>query len=90
MQAGSFYTSQMTSYPVIHLTFQAIKGNTFEDAYGILVNQIQKLYNEHRDVLDSERLSEVDKEYFRRVWTGRDPVTSEKHPCQIISYPLIV
>jgi len=80
MQAGSFYTDQMTSYPVIHLTFQGIKGDSFADAYGILVNMIQSLYNEHRELLDSEQLSEVDKRYFQRVWTGQDPVAEEKTP----------
>ncbi|MBQ9008414.1 MAG: AAA family ATPase [Clostridia bacterium] len=78
MHAGAFYTSKMTSFPVINLTFQGIKGNTFEEAYGALVRLIQRLYNEHQDVLDSERLSKVEKKYFQQVWTGQDPVTSEK------------
>lgn len=80
MQAGSFYTDQMTSFPVVHLTFQGVKGDSFQDAYGIRVNLIQALYNRHRDLLDSQRLTEVDKEYFRRIWIGRDPVTKEKTP----------
>lgn len=29
MQAGAFYTSQMTSFPVISLTFQTVKGEFF-------------------------------------------------------------
>lgn len=78
MQAGSFYTSQMTSFPVIHMTFQGIKGKSFDVAYGILVRQIQMIYNKYQDILDSEQLSEVEKEYFRRIWTGRDSVTAEK------------
>jgi len=77
MQAGSFYTSQMTSYPVIHLTFQDIKGDTFEDAYGILVNLIQQTYDEYQNILDSGDLSNEEKRYFQRVLTGQDPVTWE-------------
>ena len=78
MQAGSFYTDQMTSYPVVHLTFQGIRGDTFEDACGSLVNLIQGVYDKHREILDSDKLSEVNREYFRRIWTGRDPETKGK------------
>ena len=49
MQAGSFYTDQMTSYPVIHITFQTVKSEkSFEDAYGQLKNVILKAYQAHR------------------------------------------
>ena len=80
MQAGSFYTDQMTSYPVVYLTFQGVKGDSFQDAYGILVNLIQNQYSEHLNILDSEKLNEAEKEYFRRIWLGRDSVTAEKTP----------
>lgn len=77
-QAGAFYTSQMTSFPVIHLTLQEVKGLTLKDAYEMLISLIQELYDEHHDFLDSDHLSLENKRYFQRVWIGRDPVTGER------------
>ncbi|MBQ9009701.1 MAG: AAA family ATPase [Clostridia bacterium] len=76
-QAGDFYTSQMTSYPVISLTFQSVRGNSFEDACEMLISLIQDIYDRYHDILFSDNLTTVYKRYFQRVWTGEDPETGK-------------
>ena len=79
MQAGSFYTDQMTSYPVIHITFQTVKSEkSFEDAYGQLKNVILKAYQAHRYVLESEVLFQEDRDYIERILKGIDPRTGKE------------
>lgn len=67
MREGAFYTEQMTSYPVISLTFQGIKGGTYETAYNLLVSIISAEYNRHRYLLDSDRISPEHKVYYQKI-----------------------
>ena len=72
MEAGESYTRQMTTYPVIHLTFQTVKGPQFEDAWELLKKLIGKEYDENSFLLESGVLSEKEIDYFLRVQNGFD------------------
>ena len=78
MQAGDFYTEQMTSYPVINLTFQSAKDEEgFGGAYDQLVASIQDEYERHAGILESAQLTQRNKDYFTRVMLGTDPLTGK-------------
>ena len=72
MEMGEKYTSQMTSYPVIHLTLQTASGDHFEDAFQSVKLLIQKAYGDKIYLLRSERLLQHDKLYFQRILLGSD------------------
>ncbi len=74
MEMGEEYTRQMTSFPVIHLTLQAIGGMEFINAFSSLQLLIQMLYREKSWVLESDALSTTDRQYFQRILHGYDPV----------------
>ncbi len=67
MQAGEYYTSQMTSYPVLSLTFQTMEGDNFKEAFQELTDLVQRLYDDKSYLLSSEKLSSLDKRFFRRI-----------------------
>ena len=72
MEAGEKYTRQMTSYPVINLTLQAVKGGSFDLAIGALQHLITKAYGEKSYLMNSPALNENDKRYFERIFKGND------------------
>ncbi|MBQ9211466.1 MAG: AAA family ATPase [Clostridia bacterium] len=72
MEAGERYTHQMTSYPVINITLQTVKGSTFGVAWPALRNLIRDLYNDKSYLLESEALTDTDKLYYRQILSGFD------------------
>ena len=72
METGVFYTGQMTSYPVIHITMQTIKGENFKDAYQEFKDMLQYLYQGKQDLLKNNALDNIDKNYFKRILEGSD------------------
>ncbi|MBQ8159419.1 MAG: AAA family ATPase [Clostridia bacterium] len=72
MEAGGKYTREMTSAPVIHLTFQNVKDETFKDAFDLLLSEIQDLYAKNQYLLKDGKLTEEDEAYFLRILRGQD------------------
>ena len=71
MGMGERYTDMMTSFPVIHLTLQTVKGSTYEIGYRTLVKLIRELYLENKWLLESNALDENETQYFRRMLAGK-------------------
>ncbi|MDO4297766.1 MAG: AAA family ATPase [Lachnospiraceae bacterium] len=67
MSAGKEYVDQMGKYPVINLTLKSAKQNTFESAYYKIKEEIAREFKRHDVLLESEKLSEEDKQIFRRI-----------------------
>lgn len=72
MEAGEMYKSQMTSFPVINLTFQTVKGENFEIAYQQLTELLYKCFQEKKYLLDSQALDQTDRLFFERIYLGKD------------------
>lgn len=61
-------------YPVIFISLKDVKDHSFENAYGALVNLLERVYREHRYLLDSDKLSSDEKNKFTLVLEQRaDP-----------------
>lgn len=69
-QAGDAYRAHFQRYPVIHFNFKGSKGQTFEHCFATIREKIIDLYQEHRVVLDSGSLSDVDARRYREVLDG--------------------
>ena len=57
----------MNQWPVLCLTWKDIDGICFEDAYDMVQFMVASLCEEHRYLLDSERVSSTDKKRFSRL-----------------------
>ena len=57
----------MNQQPVLFLTLKDIDGAGFSDAYDMIQFTIASLCEEHRYLLDSERVSDTDKKRFLRL-----------------------
>ncbi len=71
MSAGKEYADQMGKYPVINLTLKSAKQNTFESAYYKIKEEIVREFKRHNFLLESEKLSEEDKQIFREIMGRR-------------------
>jgi len=69
-QAGDEYRAHFQRYPVIHFNFKGSKGSSFSHAVGVIRKKIGELFDQHRELLGSERLSERQRASFRAVLEG--------------------
>ena len=65
MDAGEEYTRHMGQYPVISLTLKSGKQSTFEGSLDLLCTTIGYEFDNHSYVLESEKLTQAEKEKFR-------------------------
>ena len=66
-EAGESYRSYQGKYPVIYLDFRSVKYATWDNSYARIAQLIANEYARHRDILESDRCSAVDKACFQRV-----------------------
>ena len=63
----SLCSAWMNQCPTLFLTFKDVDGLTFESAKDMLRAQIAQICNEHDSLLDSQAVSENDKQTFRQL-----------------------
>ncbi|MDE6845148.1 MAG: ATP-binding protein [Lachnospiraceae bacterium] len=66
------YRKMQGCYPVISLSFAKVKENTFPNARKMICHIITSLYNQYDFLLSSEKLSEKEKDFFRKVSADMD------------------
>jgi hypothetical protein len=69
-QAGGEYRAHFQRYPVIHFNFKGSKGESFEDCWEAIQRRIAILFDEHRYLVESGRLSEREARDYRQVVDG--------------------
>ena len=67
MEAGEKYTSQMSSYPCIYITFKDVRQMTYENMIYKLKKEIASVYRQHRYILDSEKIYEEEKKSIMSI-----------------------
>lgn len=55
------------TYPVIFLSFAAIKGSNYEDARDGIIMAINEAYSEHRYLLESNELTDGERKCFEEL-----------------------
>lgn len=68
--AGEKYRREQGRYPVIFLTFKDVKYNTWEETKINLYSVIQAEYRRHIDLLASDRITDIDKQYIEKMLQG--------------------
>lgn len=61
------YRQIQGTYPVIFLSFANIKETSFIDAKKVICHNIEKLYNQFDFLMDSDKLNEKEKAFYREV-----------------------
>ncbi len=71
-RAGDDVRAHFQRYPVIYLTFRDVKPDNFERCWAAIRQLIKKLFNEHKFVLESPKLSELDRRNYTAILAGGD------------------
>ncbi len=58
----------MGKYPVIHLSLKDVEGGTYESALKMLAGIMKQEARRHQYLLDSSRLTEIDKESLKQLY----------------------
>jgi len=74
-----------SKHPVIYITFKDVKFNVWEDCYKIISDTISSLVNGFRYILDSELISEIDKDYCRQIISKKADKTDFARSLKILS-----
>ena len=64
---GDKYRNEQGKYPVIFVTFKDVKFSTWEQTLESIHNVIAKEYQRHLYLLDSDKCSDYDKQYFKNI-----------------------
>lgn len=66
-QQGEKYTAHQAKYPVIYITLKDIKSDNWNTALSLLKKIIRAEYARHIELLNSDKLSIVDAETYRKI-----------------------
>ena len=73
-KCGETYRKQQGRYPVIFLTFKDVKFSSWVSTMDKIRELLQTEFHRHINLLDSSKIAEYDKKYFRKILDG-DHVT---------------
>ena len=62
--SGEKYKEYQGQYPVITLSLKSMKQSCFEDAFLLFKNIISKEFYRHKEILSSNKISEIDKKEY--------------------------
>ncbi|MGN0325736.1 MAG: AAA family ATPase [Lachnospiraceae bacterium] len=66
-KCGDEYRSHQGSYPVVFLTFKDVKFDAWEATIDKIKGLLQEEYGRHQELLQSDKLSKYEKEYFLKI-----------------------
>lgn len=64
---GEKYKGYQEQYPVISLSLKSMKNTDFDSVFSVFKRLVSKEFDRHSYLLDSEKLSNKDKEEFRQI-----------------------
>ena len=73
------YTSKLGYYPVIYLTLKDVQDITYENMILYLKTAILDMYQEHRYLLESEKIYPEEKERIKEILFGREDEVTLKN-----------
>lgn len=66
-KCGEEYRAHQGKYPVIFLTFKDVKFDTWKATIDKIGGLLQEEYGRHQELLESDKLSGYEKEYFAKI-----------------------
>ena len=79
MEQDEKYTSKLGYYPVIYITLKDVQDRNYENMLLNLKTAVLDMYQEHRYLLDSEKVYPEEKEKIRDILFGREDEVALKN-----------
>ena len=67
MAQNESYTSKLGAYPCIYMTLKDVKGSNFEEMLLCFQTELNELFIEHANLLNSDKLFYVEKEMYNTI-----------------------
>lgn len=78
-------TQWQNQYPTIFLSLKDIDGQHFENAYALLRSRIASLYDEHRYLETSDKVTEMQRELFTQIKRAIAPASAVQESLRLLS-----
>ena len=69
-KCGKEYQEYQGKYPVIYMSFETVRGETWEKAYELIYKIIREEFERHKKLLENEKISSYQKKYMERMLNG--------------------
>ena len=69
-KCGKEYQEYQGKYPVIYMSFENVKAETWEKAYDLIYKIIREEFERHHELLQSEKVIFYQKEYMEKMLNG--------------------
>lgn len=87
MEQEEKYTSQLGNYPVIYMTLKDVQDRNYENMLLDMKTEVLNVYQEHRYLLDSDKIYAEEKEKIKEILFGReDEVTLKNSIRELTKY----
>ncbi|WP_033153597.1 AAA family ATPase [Pseudobutyrivibrio ruminis] len=70
-QCGNEYRKHQGKYPVIFLTFKDVKYDSWEATFTKISGLLQEEFGRHSELINSDKLESYEKDYFKKVLSGK-------------------
>ena len=85
MEQGEKYTSKQGAYPCVYLTLKDVNDNTFEKMLLSMKTAVLEMYQEHRYLLDSDKIYPEEKARIEDILWSREDETALKNSVRDLS-----
>lgn len=69
-KCGRKYQEYQGKYPVIYMSFETVRVETWEKAYELIYKIIREEFERHKKLLQNEKISSCQKKYMERMLNG--------------------
>lgn len=69
-KCGKEYQEYQGKYPVIYMSFETVRVETWEKAYELIYKIIREEFERHKKLLQNEKISSYQKKYMERMLDG--------------------
>ncbi len=81
----AFCEQHQNRYPVVNITLKNVKGRNWEECFQEMIQSISDLYNNHRFLLESDKLEEFDKNVIVKIIRQEATETNYRHSLKNLS-----
>ena len=85
MEQDKKYTEKLSYYPVIYITLKDVQDTNYENMILSLKSSILDMYQEHRYLLDSEKIYPEEKEQIKEIFFARENEVTLKNSIKQLS-----
>lgn len=85
MEQEEKYTSKLGAYPCIYMTLKDVNDSNYENMLLNMKTAVLEMYQEHRYLLESDKIYPEEKEQIKDILWGREDETALKNSVKQLS-----